>query len=67
MGLLTFSLNVTLDGCPDPSRLRAAIERVLVEDAFRRNARKIADEIAALPTLDRAVAALLAVGGGRPS
>ena len=52
---------------PDPSMLRAAIERVLAEDAFRRNARKIADEIAALPTLDRAVAALLAVAGRRAS
>jgi len=46
---------------PDASTLRAAVERVLAEAAFRSNARRLAAEIAALPTLDRAVAALLGV------
>ncbi len=50
---------------PDAATLRAAIERVLAEGAFRTNARKMADEIAALPALDRAVDALLAVAGRR--
>jgi UDP:flavonoid glycosyltransferase YjiC (YdhE family) len=39
--------------------LRAAIERVLADDAFRSNARRLAAEIAALPTIERAVAAML--------
>ncbi|HKP58353.1 MAG TPA: glycosyltransferase [Polyangiales bacterium] len=46
---------------PDASTLRAAIERVLAEATFRDNARRLAAEIAALPKLERAVAALLGV------
>jgi UDP:flavonoid glycosyltransferase YjiC (YdhE family) len=46
---------------PDASTLHAAIERVLAEAAFRSNARRLAAEIAALPTLERAVAALIGV------
>jgi UDP:flavonoid glycosyltransferase YjiC (YdhE family) len=46
---------------PDASSLRAAIERVLAEAVFRNNARRLAAEIAALPNLERAVAALIGV------
>jgi UDP:flavonoid glycosyltransferase YjiC (YdhE family) len=47
------------------STLRAAIERVLAEPAFRSNARKLAAEIASLPTVDRAVARLIAAAERR--
>lgn len=45
----------------DAAALRIAIERVLAEAAFRDNARRLAAEIAALPGVDRAVTALLAL------
>jgi UDP:flavonoid glycosyltransferase YjiC (YdhE family) len=45
----------------DASTLRAAIERLLAEATFRTGARRLAAEIAALPTVERAVAALLVV------
>jgi hypothetical protein len=41
--------------------LRAAIECVLADPEFGRSARRIADEIAALPPVDSAVAALVAI------
>jgi len=46
---------------PDAGALRAAIQRLLAEPAFRRAARRVADEIAALPPLDAAVPALVAI------
>ena len=46
---------------PDPARLRAAIERVLADESFTRSARRIAAEIAALPPIEAAVAALVAL------
>ncbi|HEY2899550.1 MAG TPA: glycosyltransferase [Polyangia bacterium] len=46
---------------PDAASLRAAIERVLAEADFGRGARQIADEIAALPLVDTAVTALVAM------
>jgi UDP:flavonoid glycosyltransferase YjiC (YdhE family) len=46
---------------PDAASLRAAIERLLADAAFARDARRIADEIAALPPIDAAVAALVAM------
>jgi UDP:flavonoid glycosyltransferase YjiC (YdhE family) len=45
----------------DATTLRTAVERVLSEGEFRSHARRLADEIAALPTVERAVAALLGV------
>jgi MGT family glycosyltransferase len=50
---------------PDAATLRAAIERVLAEASFRSNARRLAAEIAALPTAERAVAALIDVANRR--
>jgi MGT family glycosyltransferase len=50
---------------PDASTLRAATERILAEPAFRSNARKLAAEIASLPTVERAVAALIGVAERR--
>jgi UDP:flavonoid glycosyltransferase YjiC (YdhE family) len=44
---------------PDVSQLRAAIETVLGAAELRRSARRIADEIAAMPTIDSAVEVLL--------
>ena len=44
---------------PDPAGLRTAVERVLAEPDFGRAARRIAGEIAALPPVDAAVAALV--------
>jgi UDP:flavonoid glycosyltransferase YjiC (YdhE family) len=44
---------------PDASALRAAIEHVLAAAELRREAQRLASEIAALPTIDRAVEALL--------
>ena len=52
---------------PDPSTLRAAIERVLAEPAFRSNARRLATEIARLPSVERAVAALIGAADRRTS
>jgi UDP:flavonoid glycosyltransferase YjiC (YdhE family) len=46
---------------PDAASLRAAIERVLADTNFGRSARWIADEMAALPTVDSAVAELAAM------
>jgi len=44
---------------PDAATLRAAIQRVLDDDDFRRVARAIAVEMAAMPTMDDAVDALI--------
>ena len=49
----------------DASALRAAIERVLAEATFRNAARTLAAEIAALPMVERAVAALIGVADRR--
>jgi UDP:flavonoid glycosyltransferase YjiC (YdhE family) len=46
---------------PDAAALRAAVQRVLGEADFGHGARRIADEIAALPSIDAAVAALVAI------
>src|ERR1700690_1914065 len=48
---------------PDPNAasLRAALERVLASADFGRSARRIADEIATLPPVDTAAAALVAM------
>ena len=46
---------------PDATTLRAAIERLLAEAAFRDAAHRIAEEIAALPPVDAAVPALVAL------
>lgn len=46
---------------PDAHALRAAIESLLGDAQLRRGARKIADDIAALPTMDSAVDALVAM------
>jgi UDP:flavonoid glycosyltransferase YjiC (YdhE family) len=46
---------------PDASSLRAAVERVLADAHFGRSVRRIADEIAALPPVESAVAALVAM------
>ena len=46
---------------PDAASLRAAVERVLAAADFARGARRIADEIAVLPPVDSAVAALVAL------
>jgi UDP:flavonoid glycosyltransferase YjiC (YdhE family) len=46
---------------PDPASLRAAVERVLADADFGRGARRIADEIAALPPVDAAVPVLVAM------
>jgi UDP:flavonoid glycosyltransferase YjiC (YdhE family) len=40
---------------PDAGALRGAIQRVLAEPAFHAGARRMAEEIAALPTVDRVV------------
>lgn len=45
---------------PDESSLRAAMERVLADTEMRANARRIADEMAAMPSIDDAIDALLA-------
>jgi MGT family glycosyltransferase len=45
---------------PDATSLRAALRRVLIEQDFRTNARRIAEEIAALPSMDNAIDAMLA-------
>lgn len=44
---------------PDAEALRAAIQRALDEPGFRRAAQAIASEMAALPSIDNAVSALL--------
>lgn len=46
---------------PDASTLRAAIQRVLEAPELRRQARRLAGEIAAMPTIDDAVDVLLGV------
>jgi len=46
---------------PDSGALAAAIGRVLDESEFRANARRLAEEIASLPTIESAVDALLAL------
>ena len=45
-------------GSVDPVALRAAIEEVVRDPAYRRTARQIADELRALPPTDTALAAL---------
>jgi UDP:flavonoid glycosyltransferase YjiC (YdhE family) len=45
---------------PDASSLRAAMERVLADTEMRANARRIADQMAAMPSIDDAIDALLA-------
>jgi UDP:flavonoid glycosyltransferase YjiC (YdhE family) len=49
----------------DVSALRTAIERVLVDAELRAGARRIADEIAALPPLERAIDAMEAIADAR--
>jgi UDP:flavonoid glycosyltransferase YjiC (YdhE family) len=44
---------------PDASALRAVIQRVLDAPELRVQARRLADEIAAMPTIDDAVDVLL--------
>jgi MGT family glycosyltransferase len=39
----------------EPDRLRAMLQRILDEPSFASNARRVADDIAALPPIDRAV------------
>ena len=46
---------------PDASTLQAAIERVLSEPGIRESARRIATEMAAMPTIDEAVETLVAI------
>lgn len=46
---------------PDLASLRAAIERVLVDPELQAGAKKMAADIAALPSLDDAVDALVAL------
>lgn len=46
---------------PSAAALRAAIENLLAGVDYRRGARKIADELAAMPTIERAVDALVAL------
>jgi MGT family glycosyltransferase len=46
---------------PDAETLRAAIQRVLDDDGFRRAARAVSAEMAALPGVDHAVNAMLAL------
>jgi UDP:flavonoid glycosyltransferase YjiC (YdhE family) len=48
-----------LDPAEAAPRIREAIETVLAEPAYRAAARGIADEIAALPIVDAALASLL--------
>jgi hypothetical protein len=50
---------------PDSNTLRAAIESVLGDAELRRGARKVAGEIAALPTIESAVDALVGMAAGR--
>jgi UDP:flavonoid glycosyltransferase YjiC (YdhE family) len=50
---------------PDAASLRAAVERVLADADFGRGARRIADEIAALPPVDAAVPVLKAIASRR--
>jgi hypothetical protein len=50
---------------PDSNTLRAAIESVLGDAELRRGARKVASEIAALPTIESAVDALVGMAAGR--
>jgi UDP:flavonoid glycosyltransferase YjiC (YdhE family) len=47
---------------PDAAALRGAIERVLADAELRRGAQKIAAEFAAMPTIERAIDALVALG-----
>lgn len=46
---------------PDAETLRAAIRRVLEDEGFRRAAQAVSVEMAGLPGVDTAVAALLAL------
>ena len=48
---------------PDAETLRAAIQRVLGDEGFRRAARALSIEMAALPSVDDAVNALLEIAG----
>jgi MGT family glycosyltransferase len=52
---------------PDASALRNAIERALSDAALRAAARRIADDIAALPPLERAIDALEAIANAPKS
>jgi UDP:flavonoid glycosyltransferase YjiC (YdhE family) len=45
-----------------PAALGDAITRVLTDSEFRQGARRVADEIAAMPTIDSAIDVLLALG-----
>jgi UDP:flavonoid glycosyltransferase YjiC (YdhE family) len=51
----------------DARAMRAALERVLADAEIRRNAQRIAAEMAALPALDQAVDAMVALAGRSPS
>jgi hypothetical protein len=48
---------------PDVGALRLALERTLVDQGLRAGAKKIADEMAALPSLEDAVDAMVAMAG----
>jgi UDP:flavonoid glycosyltransferase YjiC (YdhE family) len=48
---------------PDANALRAAIERVLADPELRRGARRVADEIAALSTVERPTDPLIGING----
>jgi MGT family glycosyltransferase len=50
---------------PDVAALRAAVQRVLIDADLRAGAQKMAAEIAALPPLERAVDALIALARAR--
>ena len=52
---------------PDAGALRNAIERALGDAALRARARRIADDIAALPPLERAIDALEAIANASRS
>ncbi|MEJ2889306.1 glycosyltransferase [Actinomycetospora aeridis] len=52
-----------LDGTVDPADLRRAITEVLADPAYAGAARRVADEIHALPPVDEAVEVITAVGG----
>jgi UDP:flavonoid glycosyltransferase YjiC (YdhE family) len=48
---------------PDAQALRAAIERVLADPELRRGARRIADEMAGMASMESAIAALVGMSG----
>jgi UDP:flavonoid glycosyltransferase YjiC (YdhE family) len=58
---------IALEGGPAAvSRLGDAVSKLLVDPAYRANAQRVADEIAALPTIDAAPAIVRALATERP-